>query len=131
MQPQHQGPCNRLLPFTFKTISDKQSQKLPRVLHALLIIIIPEAPERSFVKTCAVWCQLTGAGAGLLAQCHLAASSCVLECLGHSQKKPPNLLSSDLIAFVSSLTQSISPRREEKKNNPASKLLLLELSCLF
>lgn len=53
MFPKCKGLSNKLLPFTFITLRNKRSQKLPRVVHALLIIIIIiESPERSFAKTC-------------------------------------------------------------------------------
>lgn len=38
--PKCQGLADKLLPFTFSTTSNKRSQKLPQVVHALEIIII-------------------------------------------------------------------------------------------
>lgn len=91
--------------------------EIPRVVYALLITVIIGSGGMLFARPRGV--RVFYGGRWRLVPPWHSPVVCV-------QVQTPKLLSSDLIAFVSSLTQSISP-----KNNPASKLLLLELSCLF
>lgn len=48
--PTRAGPCNGLLPFTSGTISDKHGPKLPRVVHALFMVIAMESLRGSLAS---------------------------------------------------------------------------------
>lgn len=108
--PKCQG---KFLPFTFNTVSNKRSQKLPQVVQALKMIIIiywvscrgvAEAGGVPVPALAPFW----GWGAAPTSAARWFNGICV----------QPNPI------YLTSL-------RRKKKNNPASKLLLLELSCPF